>query len=214
MNVKSEINKLNPIFWIFAFAIVFAIVYKMAALICRFPGTVAIIVVNICVMAMIWAKLISVEELTSSYVTVYTNRQFYRVLTAAFTHVLPIHILMNLVSLYNIGSVLEPSLSSNIFLSFYFLVLVLGGFISAFIHKMYLPNTPSLGASGALCGLLGIYISIIITIYGENQLGFIIPTIGILCLQVFWKRIDSIAHFSGLLTGIVIGVLYLKKLGY
>ena len=207
-------KKFNPIFWIFVFVIVFAVVYQMTTPICTWPGTLSIMAVNICVTLLIWLKQLTIEELASSYTNIYIRKQFYRGLSAAFTHVSPMHILMNLVSLFNIGSVLEPSLSSKRFLILYFSVLIIGGFISAFIHKVYLPNTPCIGASGALCGLLGIYIAIVITIYGDKQLESLYTTIGILCLQVFSKQIDSIAHFSGLITGIVLGIVYLKLLGY
>ena len=207
-------KQFNPIFWIFVFIIVFAVVYHIAAPLCTFPGTISIMAVNICVTVLIWIKQLSMEVLASSYTTIFVHKQFYRILSAAFTHVLLIHILMNLVSLFNIGSVLEPSLSSKSFIILYFLVLIIGGFISALIHKAYLPNTPCIGASGALCGLLGIYIAIVIMIYGVEKLSSLLPTISILCLQVFWKQIDSIAHFSGLITGVVIGIVYLKLLGY
>ena len=207
-------KKYNPIFWIFVFGIVFALVYQVTTPICIMPGTVSIMVVNICVTVLVWMKRLPIEELTSSYTNIYIRKQFYRVISAAFTHVLPIHILMNLVSLFNIGSVLEPYLSSKRFLIFYFFVLIIGGFFSAYIHKTHLPNIPCIGASGALCGLFGIYIAIVITIYGEKQLSSLFPTIGILCIQIFWKQIDSLAHFSGLIIGIVLGIAYLHLWGY
>ena len=216
MNTSEEwiIKKTPPVFWIFVLAIIFAVVYATTAYMYTFPGTISIMVVNICVTLLIWIKKISIEDFASTHTGIYSDKQFYRTLTAAFTHVSPIHILMNLVSLYNIGSVLEPYISSKRFLILYFIVLIIGGFLSAFIHKSHHPNVLSIGASGAICGLLGIYISIIIMLYDEHHLSSMIPTIGILCLQIFWKQIDSIAHFSGLITGIIVGITYLKLLGY
>ena len=80
------------------------------------------------------------------------------------------HILMNMYSLYNIGSALEIMLGSIMFSVVYFVIGVVGGIISVIIHHRLNPAIPSIGASGIICGLLGVYLVLAIQIQGFNAI--------------------------------------------
>jgi membrane associated rhomboid family serine protease len=79
------------------------------------------------------------------------DHQYWRLVTSAFLHANVIHIGFNMYLLYLLGQMLEPTLGRLKFVSVYF-VSLLAGSLGALIAT---PHTPSLGASGAVFGLMG-----------------------------------------------------------
>ncbi|MFJ9116358.1 rhomboid family intramembrane serine protease [Streptomyces sp. NPDC001102] len=86
--------------------------------------------------------------------------EWYRLLTGAFLHLPPtggtfgiLHIVMNMVSLWNIGRVVEMQLGRVRYLALY-LLSALGGSV---LVLLIAPTTPTLGASGAIFGLGAAY---------------------------------------------------------
>ncbi|MCX5556914.1 rhomboid family intramembrane serine protease [Streptomyces sp. NBC_00038] len=86
--------------------------------------------------------------------------EWYRLLTGAFLHLPPtegtfgvLHIVMNMVSLWNIGRVVESQLGRVRYVALY-LLSALGGSV---LVLLIAPNTPTLGASGAIFGLGAAY---------------------------------------------------------
>ena len=146
--------------------------------------------------------------LSSEYVD--RNKQWYRIISFAFTHENILHLIVNMYSLYNIGTVLEKMLGSNFFTLVYFLIGITGGFVSYLIHKKFQPNALAIGASGILCGLLGVYVVIAYQFTGVNAIRSVASSMIILVLMAFSKHIDSIGHFSGLGCGIGIGMLVVR----
>lgn len=174
------------------------------------PATLVLIVLNLIVFIAVRSGKTGYLKLGSSYEMTIYNKQYYRIISSAFTHEEPMHMICNMYSLFNLGTVLEPVLGTSRFLIFYAIIMVLGGALSCFIHKKYKPLTFSIGASGVLCGLLGIYTVMIVAIYGPSGIRSVLPTMGILLLMTASKRIDSIGHFSGLAVGIACGIVMLN----
>ncbi|MEV0181333.1 rhomboid family intramembrane serine protease [Streptomyces sp. NPDC050625] len=86
--------------------------------------------------------------------------EWYRLLTGAFLHMPPtqgtfgiLHIVMNMVSLWNLGRVVETLLGRARFTALY-LLSALGGSV---LVLLIAPETPTLGASGAIFGLGAAY---------------------------------------------------------
>jgi len=86
--------------------------------------------------------------------------EWYRLLTGAFLHLPPtegtfgiLHIVMNMVSLWNLGRVVEPQLGRARYVALY-LLSALGGSV---LVLLIAPDTPTLGASGAIFGLGAAY---------------------------------------------------------
>ena len=75
----------------------------------------------------------------------------WRLLTAGFLHDGPLHILLNMVGVYFIGQLLEPSLGHLRFAALY-LASVLAGSFGALLLQ---PEAQTIGASGGVFGLLG-----------------------------------------------------------
>jgi membrane associated rhomboid family serine protease len=83
---------------------------------------------------------------------VFEGGQWWRMLTACFIHITPVHILMNMIALYQVGVVLEPHYGRMRFVLIY-LVSGLGGSVASLAWNWSDPVV-SAGASGAISGLI------------------------------------------------------------
>jgi membrane associated rhomboid family serine protease len=77
--------------------------------------------------------------------------QYYRLLTAGFLHLDILHIASNMLVLYLVGRLLEPVIGRVRFVSIYFVALFAGSFGAL----LFSPTAETVGASGAVFGLLG-----------------------------------------------------------
>src|SRR5206468_8833921 len=77
--------------------------------------------------------------------------EYWRLVTSGFLHAGFIHIAFNMYLLYILGTLLEPAIGRTRFLVLYFTSL-LGGSLGALLVS---PNTLTVGASGAVFGLMG-----------------------------------------------------------
>ncbi len=196
-------------FIILFFALFLVIKYGASHLV-PYPATVGFIAINILIYILVNSHKLSVQQLGLSSFYVDRYRQWYRIISSEFTHENVMHIVMNMYSLYNLGTVLEQMLGSTLFTATYFLIGITGGFVSYLIHKKYQPNVLAIGASGILCGLLGVYVVIAFQFTGVKAIMSVASSMVILILMAFSKQIDSIGHFSGLGCGIGIGMLIIR----
>jgi len=77
--------------------------------------------------------------------------EWWRILTAGFLHFGFFHLLFNMFSLYILGGLLEPAVGRLRFGVIYFVSLLAGSFGALLLT----PNSPTVGASGAVFGLMG-----------------------------------------------------------
>jgi len=77
--------------------------------------------------------------------------QYYRLLTAGFLHWDFLHIGSNMLVLFFVGRMLEPAIGRLRFVAIYFVGLFAGSLGALLLS----PNSATLGASGAIFGLLG-----------------------------------------------------------
>lgn len=136
------------------------------------------------------------------------NDQWWRLLTNIFLHGGFMHILSNIVGLLMVGIFLEPLLGRNKFLISYLLTGILASCVSLWWHD----NTVSVGASGAIFGLYGIFIIFLLTkisptFNNRPLLTFTGIFIGSNLLIGISDGIDNAAHIGGLLSGIIIGII-------
>ncbi len=79
------------------------------------------------------------------------NGELWRIVTAGFLHVNFIHLLFNMFALYVLGGLLEPVVGRLRFGVIYFVSLLAGSFGALLLE----PLAPTVGASGAVFGLMG-----------------------------------------------------------
>src|SRR5215218_5120134 len=79
------------------------------------------------------------------------ENEYWRLITGGFLHSGILHIGFNMYILYWLGTMLEPSLGHARFVALYFASLVAGSFGALLLD----PNAVTVGASGAVFGLMG-----------------------------------------------------------
>ncbi|TDE12656.1 rhomboid family intramembrane serine protease [Jiangella asiatica] len=123
--------------------------------------------------------------------------QWYRLITAAFMHENALHIGMNMLALWVLGSSLEPVLGRWRFITLYLLSALGGTAASLLATSEY---TLSYGASGAVFGLMGALFVIMRRLGRETG-----AVVGILAFNLVLgftiQGIDWRAHLGGLVIG-------------
>jgi membrane associated rhomboid family serine protease len=132
------------------------------------------------------------------------NGEWWRIITSGFLHAGILHIAFNMYFLYFLGTILEPVIGRLRFGLVYFVSLVGGSFGALLLS----PNTPTVGASGAVFGLMGAGILVMrargidplqsglgITLLLNLGITFLIPGIAIG------------GHIGGLIAGGIVGYL-------
>ncbi|MER7394418.1 rhomboid family intramembrane serine protease [Streptomyces sp. NPDC000151] len=123
--------------------------------------------------------------------------EWYRLITAMFLHQQPMHIAFNMLSLWWLGPPLEAALGRVRFLALYFLA-GLGG--SALSYLLAAQNQPSLGASGAVFGLLGATAVLLRRLNYDMKPVLILLGLN-LAFTFLWPNIAWQAHVGGLVVG-------------
>jgi membrane associated rhomboid family serine protease len=128
--------------------------------------------------------------------------EWYRIFTAGFGHYGILHIGLNMYALYALGPSLERSLGWRRFLLLYLAALV-GGSFGALLAE---PNALTVGASGAVFGLMGGLLA------GQRSLGIDVwrsglgPTLLLnLVISFSFPGISVGGHLGGLAAGYVCG---------
>jgi rhomboid protease GluP len=150
---------------------------------------------------------------TFSGVNLYVAQgEYWRLLTPIFLHSGFTHLLFNSISLILFGPALEKIAGKGRFVTIY-LVSGIGANIATFLIQ---PLTyVHVGSSGAIFGLFGYYLAIISfrksMLSRENAQ--LIKTIAILSIIMTFLQpnINVTAHIFGLITGYLIGAVFLKK---
>lgn len=131
------------------------------------------------------------------------NGEVYRLLTSIFMHGSIYHLVVNMYSLYFLGKELETFLGKTKFIIIYLISGLTGSLLSCILTNSY-----SLGASGAIFGLLGslLYFGMHYRLYlGSVLVKQIVPIIVLNLLIGFtFSGIDNAAHIGGLIGGIFI----------
>lgn len=135
------------------------------------------------------------------------NGQIYRLITSMFLHSDIIHIACNMYALYILGPVVERYYGKTKFLFIYMLSGILGSIFSAAFMSA---DAVSIGASGAIFGLLG-SIAYFTYYYRATLQGLlrsqILPAILLnLALGFMIPGIDVTCHIGGLIGGILVSM--------
>lgn len=136
--------------------------------------------------------------------------EWWRIFTAALLHGGMMHVLFNMYALYLFGPRLEQQVGSPAFAALYVATAGTGGMVSYLFGDI---GQVSIGASGAIFGLLGAWMFVAWKMRGTpggrsmfNQLGVLLAIN--LALPLFVGGIDWRAHLGGLAGGILIAWLW------
>ena len=131
----------------------------------------------------------------------------WRMLTSVLVHASPLHILLNMYTLWIFGSLLERMLGRWRFLVVYVLSGLAGSLGVLFLSA---PTIPVVGASGAIFGVMGAFL-VIHQRMGANMTQLIVLiglnlAIGFLPgFSISWQ-----AHLGGLIGGALLGLIFVQ----
>ena len=141
--------------------------------------------------------------------------QPWRLISAAFLHANLMHLAGNMFFIWYVGSRLEDALGRGRWVTLYLLCAIVGSIASFAWHALVTPGS-SVGASGALLGLMGAMFVLFYKATGwksqGTQMWFRYAVIGFVITAVLnltgGSPVDNAAHIGGWLAGIGMGWLF------
>ncbi len=142
---------------------------------------------------------------------------FWLLITSTFLHYDPLHFLLNMVALWQIGKIVEILYSGKKLFTTYILSGVGGSVATLLLSVFNAYPIASVGASGAIFGLLGLFIGGMLR---KNRYGIdlpitkesLYPTIVLAIAMSFLPNINWVAHVGGLGVGVVLGLIFENSL--
>lgn len=136
------------------------------------------------------------------------NGEWWRLITSTFLHGGLMHLLTNMYGLLFVGIILEPLLGRTKYLTAYLFT----GIVASCASLWWYDATVSVGASGAIFGLYGLFLAFLLTKifppdFGRTFLTSTLIFIGYNLLMGLAGGIDNAAHIGGLLSGFITGLL-------
>jgi rhomboid protease GluP len=132
--------------------------------------------------------------------------EYFRLVSSMFLHGGLMHLGVNMYSLYAIGPMVERVYGKKKYLAIYFFA----GICSS-IFSYSFSSSVSIGASGAIFGLLGAVLVFAIKSKGKTGIGFIKSILSVILINIIigitLPNIDNFAHMGGLIGGVIISFL-------
>lgn len=129
--------------------------------------------------------------------------EWWRLITSGFLHADPLHLIFNMVGVYFLGQMLEPALGAVRFAALYFGSLLVGSFGVLLLS----PEASTIGASGAVFGLLGGAFILMRQRGIDPMRSFIGPILILNIFLTFRPGISIGAHLGGLVGGVICAVI-------
>jgi membrane associated rhomboid family serine protease len=137
-----------------------------------------------------------------------TDGEWWRLLSSTFLHGGFIHLFFNMYGLLFVGLFLEPVLGKTKFLILYLMT----GILSSLTSVLWYEATISVGASGAIFGMYGLFLAFMLTrIYHPDfSKSFLLSTVVFVAFNLLMGLtggIDNAAHIGGLVSGFIVGLI-------
>lgn len=143
--------------------------------------------------------------------SVLAEGEYYRILSAMFLHGGIPHLFNNMLILWFLGDMIEQKLGH---ISFFWLYVCsgIGGNLLSLVSKCLRQDMAgSLGASGAIFGLDGALLAMVLLLPGYRRVVSLPRALLMIVLSLYsgytGQNIDNAAHLGGLVCGFVIGVI-------
>jgi len=174
---------------------------------------ISIIVFLIASININWEETLYMSGVLHGY-SVVVKGEYYRLFTSIFLHADAMHIVMNMLSLYIVGTMVEKLFSSLSYVSIYFVSALFGSFASIYMHL----GGQAVGASGAIFGLFGALAGFAFVHRNtmRNQFISFMKNFGMILLinlviGLVVPSIDMSAHIGGLVAGLIGGMMIAKN---
>ncbi len=130
--------------------------------------------------------------------------QWWRLVTAGFLHKGVFHILMNSWALFDLGASVEEAYGTARMLVIYVVSSIAGFYFS----MLWNPDVTSIGASAAICGLLGAMLALGLkdrSSMGDAMRGMYVRWLVFIMIISLFGGVDMAAHVGGVAGGFVVG---------
>lgn len=153
-------------------------------------------------------KAIDLLHWGGNYRPAIMDGQWWRLVSSVFLHGGLIHLIANMAGLLFVGIFLEPLLGRIRYALIYLVTGILASCASSWWH----PATVSVGASGAIFGLYGLFLALLLLKIFPKDLNKVFLTstlvfVGYNLLMGLSGGVDNAAHIGGLISGFIIGLI-------
>lgn len=143
------------------------------------------------------------------------GHEYYRMFTCLFLHFGITHLLNNMVMLGALGWNLELEIGKVRFVIIYFAGGMIGNIVSLFYDLTLEQPAVSAGASGAIFGLMGALLYVVIANRGRlgrlSGRGMLVMVVLSLYFGLTSTGVDNFAHIGGLVSGFLLAVLLYRR---
>lgn len=158
---------------------------------------------------------VMMEKGALSWIYVIEFEEYYRIFTSMFMHEGWRHLINNMLVLFFIGDNLERSMGKVRYLIIYIISGVIAGITSISYNMVKLQNVHSIGASGAVLGVVGAMIAILIMNKGKlkDLSGQRLVLFAAFSLYggISNAGIDQAAHVGGFIGGLILAFIIYRK---
>ena len=188
------------------------------------PINTVLIVANIIVFLFVdlthsssnWEWLLECGALYSPYAL--EGKEYYRFFTSLFLHSGISHLANNMLMLWFIGGTLEPLIGKVRYIILYFSSGILAGIISVSYNVLIDNTIISVGASGAIFGVVGALVYVVLRSHGKevNLSPKQILLFALLSLfsGVANESVGNAAHFGGFVSGFLLAIVLYRRRKY
>ncbi len=124
---------------------------------------------------------------------------YWRLVTAAFLHAGVLHLAFNMIALYLFGPFVERALGAARFLVAYLAMAVVS---SVFVYVLTPPFTPTVGASGAVFGLIAF--ALVLLVKARQDVSQLLVLLAINVALSFRDGVSWQGHLGGFVAGFVL----------
>ena len=145
-----------------------------------------------------------------SGIAVCEKHELYRIFTSMFLHAGIDHLFSNMIALYFLGEIVEREYGHVRYTVLYFLTGTIAAVASIACQYFSMDFTGSVGASGAIYGILGALLWLVLTHKGRYQEVTLPRMLFYLAYSLYSgfqaTNIDNAAHIGGLIGGFIIAI--------
>lgn len=176
-------------------------------------ATLGLIAINVILFlaCTFWGDLLYNKGAFSLYY-LQTGREYYRLISSMFLHANLMHLVSNMILLFVVGKLLERYCGRIFYLILYFICGLAGSALSA-AGEFYMGKySASIGASGAIMGLIGALLAIVVYHRGQykefNSRRILFMIAYILYAGFTTTNVNNLAHIGGIIGGFIIMLFY------
>lgn len=183
--------------------------------------TIALVAVN--VLVFLFQSIFEDLQINgaNSWMAIESDKEYYRLFTCMFLHSGIDHLVNNMLSLYVFGAILEKNIGHWKYAFSYVLSGLCASIASCMYYKMMAQPTISVGASGAIFGIMGVFVMWLLMTPSERAqvsparfMLFLLLTLyqlGVFKgITPFESNIDYAAHVGGFVFGTIFGLLLMQ----